>query len=178
MTSNMTFTGPNYKGQQTVNGIPLKFADGFVTVGGIFSKDAVNSGLHAYFGYMVSSLPTPDTDFFLGLPSSKSTAIVSGIIVADQNMLEAAPAKPEYYLDNTPITVLKRGVVSYRSWETVTGSIIAPVFGAVVLFNNTTGQIAFAASGTTTLSGYTVTTAKIVHVDAETGSVFVSFNFI
>jgi hypothetical protein len=178
MNQNMTLTGPNYKGQQTVNGIPLKFADGFVTVGGIFSKDAVNSGLHANFGYMVSSLPTPDTDFFLGLPASKSTALVSGVIVADQNMLEAAPAKPEYYLDNTPITVLKKGVVQYRSWETVTGSVIAPVFGAVVMFNKATGQIAIAASGTTTLTGYTITTAQVVHVDAETGSVFVSFNFI
>lgn len=128
------------------NGIPVSVAGGnYRTKGGIFSTASQNDTYNAVFGSVVSVATAAPNDFLIGWVTPQ---VVSGVIMFDPSIAQNEPAKSNYYLKQTPMTILTAGLVRFNSWTaTSTGAHAVPLVGDWVIFNNTTGVVEFQASG-------------------------------
>lgn len=165
MQSNMSFTAIGFKGGAAVNGIPV-VAQGTApkSIGGNFSTSSSNDGKQAYFGYVMSALLEAPTDFLAGIPTD---AIVRGIVQVDPSILQNDPAKPDFYLKGSPMTVIFEGSVRFNSWLKNAAGAEDPTIGSLIIFKNTTGEIQFIPDdGTAVPSGWTqLENSRVVETD-------------
>lgn len=149
-TAGMPFTGNlPFKGSATVNGEPINRSNaGYKTIGGyIDSADSNNSGLVAYFGLVVSSLPSANASLFvIGCPSGY---IPRGIIAADNAVLGNEPAKSGYMLQGIPVTIGYEGTFRFNGFSaTQTNASASPQVGYQAIFRATSAGTGAAPIGT------------------------------
>lgn len=164
MQNNMSFTSIGFKGGALVNGVPVVAQGvGPKTVGGIFSTSATNDTKEAKFGYVMSALPASPADFLAGAPAS---TVVRGIAQWDSSIAQNMPAKPDYYLKGTPMTVCYDGILRFNKWgKTATGAA-EPAIDSKVIFKDATGEIEFLPSATAVPANWTqLTSCKVIEVD-------------
>lgn len=143
------FSPVSLKGNARIHGVPTFIDKLPLTIGGIASKDV-------HFGRVVSIVPgTNRREFVEGIPTG---GIVKGIAMLDPTIMVADPAMNNYYFAGKPMTAMTMGLMDVLEWDL---SQSAPVEGSLVWANNTTGLLAFTASTTTTLSGYTKLNAHV-----------------
>jgi hypothetical protein len=162
----LPFTQVGFKGGAVQNGIPV-VAQGRAPqdLGGILST-ANTTASGAGFGAVLSVLPAAPNEFYYGLVTS---GIVTGILQFDASIAQNDPAHANYPLLGQPITVGYEGAFIYNGWNKTQSGAIDPVKGAVIQFNNTTGEIEFLASGASASSGWTVLTHCFVAQVDENG---------
>jgi hypothetical protein len=154
MQNNLPFNTVYFKGSGLPNGVPVYIPQqGLFTLGGY--QSASDLGGNAYFGALMSSNPLdPDGAMFVGIPSGY---VIRGVVIYDSGVAENDPAKPNYILQGAPITVLFHGAMWFYSWNKTGLGSIDPVPGAVMMTNNTTGEIQFLpAIATSAPTGWTI----------------------
>ena len=182
-SQNGQFTSTLFEGGGLPNGIPVIVggeADIVAfTLGGF--QNVSDSGGQASFGVLMSSSPTDpsgDGSFYVGIPTGYQ---IRGIVMYDAGIAMNDPAKPNYFLQGAPITLLYRGSLLYYGADTtIIGSGI-PNISDVVCVQNTTGLLDFMPPGTTQAqvpTGWTVLTqsqARVKSYDAITGASLIFF---
>lgn len=150
------FNPVNFKGSGKNQAIPIFIKELPLRIGGL-------AGADAYFGRVVSVLPTAPRKFINGVASGR---IVRGILIADPNIMANDPGMNNLYYEGRPASVAVFGPIEISKYDL---SLAAPVLGSKVLFNNTTGEIAFVGSATEVPSGYTQLDASILEIDLPNG---------
>jgi hypothetical protein len=93
---------------------------------------------------VLAGLPDPSA-FYVGIPSSY---VPVGVLLNEAGVRQNDPGKPSYILPEMPITVATRGKLRYGAIDSAFfGALPAPVSGARVVANNTTGAIGLMAAG-------------------------------
>lgn len=187
-TSNWPQTAIAYKGNAFANGVLAGPKDSYFTVGGYFDiADAYNTLDVIPFGSIVSTLATSPNLFVQGVPTT--SYLITGVVVIDESVLQNEPFKPGGILKGAPCTALTQGFVRYNTWQKVnTPTPIDPVKGCAVVYDKTSGEISFTATGTTTTGNFVklantgIPSANVISVDPVGGltatgtSVLVRFN--
>ena len=165
MESNQTLT-TSFIGSATINGVPKTNREGYRTDGGYIDSTETQT---AYFGRVVSRvLGTSDKALWMGAPGSSTYA---GVLINEEQMQQNSPARPDYLLASEPATFVYWGEIWIKDYAAVTTGIIAPVVGAGVQYNNTTGKIGYFTSGGSATTGYTaVSNASVIRTDAKYGT--------
>jgi hypothetical protein len=165
MESNQTLT-TSYLGSASINGVPRINRDGYRTDGGY--QDSTDTQT-AYFGRVVSRvLGTSDKALFMGAPSNSTYA---GILINEEQMQQNSPARPNYLLATEPATFVYWGELWVKEYKAASGNIIAPVVGASVSYDDTTGQISYFAAGGSAGTGQTaISNATVIRTDAKYGT--------
>jgi len=173
------FSSVLFEGGGLPNGIPADLSGGLYTLGGF--QNVNDSGGQANFGDLVSSNPNDasgDGSFYVGIPTGYQ---IRGIVMYDAGIAMNDPAKPNYFLQGAPVTVLYRGaLLFYGADTTIIGSGI-PNISDVVCVQNSTGVLDFMPPGTTQAqvpTGWTVlsqTQARVKSYDAITGASLIFF---
>jgi hypothetical protein len=167
------FTGVSYRGKAPINGYPAGPKEMRLTVGGIFdSSKTENIGNEAYFGRVVSADAAAPHNFYIGAGGDVHT----GIVLFDEAIAQNQPAGSDHYIADTPMTVLRKGPVAYSSWRKTATSAIDPVIGCEVIYNDTTGEVQFLASGSAP-SGWTIAPAAVLDVSDSGDSVILFWDF-
>jgi hypothetical protein len=100
-----------------------------------------------------------------------------GIVIYRPDIAMIDTAKPGYILQGSPLTVVFWGQIWLATWAKTGAGSIDPVVGAAVFASNTDGNIQFAASGTTTMSGYTLLSGcSVKSVSLDTNGVLLMVN--
>ncbi len=182
-TANLPLTSPGYKGAATPNGVPVNRSNsGYKTIGGVVdSADSENDDLVAYFGSVVSQDPAAtEGNFALGKPSGY---FPRGVLMFDAGIAQNDPAKSDYAIQDTPVTVIYEGTVQFSSWtHTQSGSRTAatiqigdvPIFRALSTGSGSApiGQVEFLPAGATESdvpTGWELFPGYIVEVTANAG---------
>ena len=164
MDSNLNLT-LGFKGQLKLNAQAMPLQEGYLKLGGIVDS-AATDGLK--FGVVVSSDPDTPDNF---APGCADGNIIRGVCVFDDAIAQNAPAHPNKYLVNMPCAAINHGFMWLESWEKPTSGI-DPTLGCKVVYNTTTGAIAFIAAATESApSGYAVyENAEVRAIDDENGA--------
>lgn len=164
MESNLNL-GISFKGQQKLNATAVPMQEGYLKLGGII--DSTLSAAVA-FGLVMSAAPATSDVFTPGVPSGN---IIRGISVYDDAIAQNAPAHPNGYLPGLPASVISNGLLWLGSWNTTATGAIDPVIGCQVIYNTTTGEIQFLASGASAPSGWSaMSNASVKTVDSTLGA--------
>jgi hypothetical protein len=152
-TNVASFGAIEFIGTAVGNGIPVSVAGGgYRTKGGIFSTAAQNNTYNAVFGTVVSVATAAPNDFLIGWVTPQ---VISGVVLFDPSIAQNEPAKSNYYLKQTPMTVITSGLVRFGTWTAVsTGALAVPLVGGKAIFNNTSGVVEFVAAATTPMAGW------------------------
>ena len=168
-------------GSVAINGVPAVMEGStrlLNTKGGIISAGSPNVNGSAIFGRIMSVLASgagaDDSAFIVGYPNG-SGYVIAGPLLNEQGVRENDPAKPNYLFNEQPATVVSRGRLLYTTYGSSVAGAIAPVMGARVCFNNTTGEINFLPAGTTVPAGYTQLQAAVVNVYSFTNQIDIDF---
>lgn len=174
ITTNIArFTKVSYRGGAPVNGYPAGPKELRLTVGGIFDSSLTeNANQEAYFGRVVSADADAPHNFYIG----KGGDVHQGIVLFDEAIAQNQPAGSDHYIADTPMTVLKKGLVAYSSWGKTATSAIDPVIGCEVIAKDTTGEVEFLASGAAP-SGWTIMPAAVFDVSDDGKTVILFWDF-
>ena len=180
---NSQFNSIQYEGAAVLNGVPAYAgADNDIvsfTLGGF--QNVNDSGGQAQFGVLMSSNPTDpsgDGSFYVGIPTGYQ---IRGIVQYDGGIAMNDPAKPNYFLQGAPLTLLYRGTLLYYGADTSLIGSGVPNISDVVCVQNSTGLLDFMPPGTTQAqvpTGWTVLTqaqARVKSYDAITGASLIFF---
>jgi hypothetical protein len=161
-TSGLPFTAPGYKGGANINGKPV-VAQGEApqSYGGILSTNNTTAS-GGVFGVVLSRFPATPNELYVGLTTS---GVVAGILQFDGGIAQNDPAHSFYPILGQPVAVGYRGPYAYDNIPLTATGAIAPVPGAVVIFNNTDGHIETLPSGSSAPTGWTVLNANVVNTD-------------
>jgi hypothetical protein len=182
-TNQGQFSSILYEGGGVPNGIPAPVGtNGDIvafTLGGF--QNVNDSGGQAQFGVLMSSNPTDasgDGSFYVGIPTGYQ---IRGIVQYDGGIAMNDPAKPNYFLQGAPLTLLYRGSLLYYGADTSLIGAGVPNISDVVCVQNSTGLLDFMPPGTTQAqvpTGWTVlsqTQARVKSYDAITGASLIFF---
>jgi len=167
-----------YKGGGVVNGIPAYNDQGAYLLGGVAMPHASLATSLPYFGRLASVNPAAAQDgcFYMGIPTGYSPM---GLVLYSAGIAMNDPAKPNYYLETSPVTVMLCGNMWLHTWGLTQVGAIAPKVGCVVICEIATGLLEFQEVGSTTPSAlWTVMTqVKVVSVSDDTSGcmLFVKF---
>lgn len=148
------------KGNGDVNAVPSFRNQLPITIGGIAAKDIP-------FGVVVSSDPANPTHFYPGLP--QDTYVVRGISMMDPTIMTNDPGMNDRYFASRPMTACIFGILQYVKYDLGDEDCTAPAINRVVMFNKTTGEIAFSESGTPP-TGYVALNAHVTDVHLPNGA--------
>ncbi len=169
------FTSMGFKGGARGNGIQV-VAQGIAPqmVGGIFSTAAGNDGKEAYFGFVMSAAINAPNEFLAGITGSN---VVRGIVLYDPSISQNDPAKADYYLKGTPMTVINEGVARYNTWGLTATGAAEPNLSSKIIFKDATGEIEFLDAATSVPGGWTqLTNSKVIDID-PTGQDGIAISF-
>lgn len=167
-----------YKGGGHGQGIPAFNDQGAYLLGGIAMPHASLATSLPYFGRVASVNPaaTQDGCFYMGIPTDY---VPMGLVLYSAGIAMNDPAKPNYYLETSPITVMQGGQMWLHTWGLTQVGAIAPRVGCVVICENATGLLEFQMVGCTAPSAlWTVMTqikVKSVSDDTSGCMLFVKF---
>ena len=150
------FNPVNFRGNGKATAVPIFIDKLPVMLGGL-------AGPNAKFGRVVSVAPTAARKFLIGTAAGR---IVRGILVADPNIMANDPAMNDLYYEGRPATVVTFGPVEISRYDLTQA---APTLGSKVMFNDTTGEIAFVSSAAAIPGGYTQLNAHVLDVDLPNG---------
>ena len=182
-TNQGQFSSILYEGGGLPNGIPAAIggeADIVAfTLGGFQNPN--DSGGAASFGVVMSSNPNDsfgDGSFYVGIPTGY---VMRGIVLYDGGIAMNDPAKPNYFLQGAPLTLLYRGSLLYYGADTTLIGSGIPNISDVPCVQNSTGLLDFMPPGTTQAqvpTGWTVLSqsqARVKSYDAITGASLIFF---
>lgn len=169
MDSNLSLS-IGFKGQSKPNAQVVPLQEGYLKLGGIV--DEVNQPNGLSFGVVVSAPNDNSSNLVAGAGSGN---VIRGISVYDDAIAQNAPAHPDKYLAGLPCSFASKGLVRFDKWTTTGANAIAPIVGAKVEFNDTTGVIEFIGASSSADSGCTILAgATVVEVTADSAYIWLS----